>query len=262
MPLGVGVSEQLNIKFIYQYSPKWCKYKLNSKNKKGRYDFYFKINNNEYIVETDGGWHNKDNKISGQTKGESKYIDNIKDKLANNHKIEVIRIECNKSELKYIKNNIINKLNNIFNLNKIDWLKCHKYACNSLVKKACDLWQQKDYSTNKIGEILNISDGTIRNYLKQGTKLNWCQYNPKQIQKNNGKLFGNNGTKVICLNNKKIFNSVSEAKRYFKNNVNIINCCKNIAKYAGKDPITGDHLRWMYYDDYLIFKQKSQVINE
>ena len=48
--------KQLNVKFITQYSKtyaKWCN--------KYKYDFYFKLNNEEYIIETHGLQHYKDN---------------------------------------------------------------------------------------------------------------------------------------------------------------------------------------------------------
>ena len=228
-----NILQQLNIDFTYQLSKKkfdWCN--------DYRYDFYFELNNKKYIIEMDGklGHGNEDNHMNGQTKEESKAIDDYKDKLADKHEIEVIRIDCKKSELEYIKNNILkSKINKLFDLKEIDWLDCYKFSCSSFMKKACDTWNKYEYSTMQIGKILNLSESTIRNYLKQGNKLNWCNYNPKEIQKQNGKNFGHKGMKVICLNNKKIFNSISEAKRYLNKNINIYYCCKNKINFAGTD---------------------------
>lgn len=74
------------------------------------------------------------------------------------------------------------------------------------------------------------------------------EYNPKSTphRKSNSK-------KVICLNNLKIFDSVVEASEYYniKYPTYISHCCTSKIQFAGKDSVTGDDLRWMYYDDYL-----------
>ena len=56
--------------------------------------------------------------------------------------------------------------------------------------------------------------------------------------------------KVICLNNKEIFETLTEA--YRKYNIfqsDIVQCCSHIRKYSGE--LNGEHLVWMYYDEYL-----------
>ena len=259
-----NILDQLELDFTYQYNPKWCKYKLNNKNKKGFYDFYFKIKNEEYIVEMDGGLgHGKNNKMSGETGTESKLIDNMKDKLANEHEIKVIRIDCDygkdiRIRMNYIKEHILNsKLNDLFDLNKIDWLKCYKYICNSLVKKACNLWNLNKYTIIEISKIMKLSDNTIRKYLKQGVQLGWCDYNPKKIMK---KILQENKTmnqkKVICLNNEQIFDSIVKAANIMKvSDTDISECCKN------KKLKTGEYLQWQYYNEYLI-KPKKLLTNE
>lgn len=66
--------------------------------------------------------------------------------------------------------------------------------------------------------------------------------------------------KVICLNTKEIFKNISEASRWcsLKGSGNISNCCKGIREYAGKHPITGESLDWMFYDDYLKNGKKDE----
>ena len=64
------------------------------------------------------------------------------------------------------------------------------------------------------------------------------------------KIKKSNAKKVICLNNNKIFNSVTEAKKYYHTS-DINACCKYKKEYSGKDPITKEKLHWMYYDEYL-----------
>lgn len=184
---------QLNINFETEYSPKWCKYLFRNKLRQGRYDSYFKLNNKKYIVEMDGGWHNSDNKMTGQTKEQSKEIDKYKDKLAKEHGIEVIRIDCDYKEcenrFEYIKNNIINnsRLNEIFDFNKINWVQCEESTCSNLVKKVCELKRNNpDISTVEIIKIMGYSKTTIIRYLKQGSILGWCNYDTKKEMKKSG----------------------------------------------------------------------------
>lgn len=70
--------------------------------------------------------------------------------------------------------------------------------------------------------------------------------------KNSG---GNNGTarKVICLNNNKIFNSGVEAGIYAgvsKSSINKACRPEHPTKIAGKDPESGEPLKWMYYEEF------------
>ena len=81
-----SVLKQLKVDFISEYSPKWINLK--------KYDFYFKINGKEYIIEMDGAFHNRDNPFNKNTKEKSKAIDKYKDKLAKERNIKVIRINC------------------------------------------------------------------------------------------------------------------------------------------------------------------------
>lgn len=59
--------------------------------------------------------------------------------------------------------------------------------------------------------------------------------------------------KIICLNNKKVFNNAHDAEKWcgLKTNSNICSCARGTRSYAGKDPINGKPLKWMKYNDYL-----------
>lgn len=160
----------------------WCKYYNTFKNKDsfGIYDFV--IEDLKTIIETDGGFHRKDNKMNGKTKDESTWIDNMKDKLAEDNGYKVIRV----SDEGDIKENIINsELDNIFDLSKIDWDRCGEYACSNLVKDICEFWKlhneinNENISTNDLEKIFKKNRNTISNYLKQGNQI-WCSYDPKE----------------------------------------------------------------------------------
>lgn len=246
-----NVLQQLKIDFIYQLTKvnfKWCD--------KYRYDFYFEYNNERYIIEANGLQHYKDcfKAIKkARTLFEEQENDRIKKELAINNGIKkenYIIIDCRKSDLEFIKNNILNsRLNDIFDLSKIDWQKCHEFACNSLVKIVCELWNNElKHSIIKIAKRIKLERGTIRRYLKQGANLGWCNYNP-QIEHHNSlnKMHKATQKQIICINNNKKFNSISEAqKEYNIDGSSISACCNGKRKSAGKNPTTGEKLEWKY----------------
>lgn len=88
------------------------------------------------------------------------------------------------------------------------------------------------------------------------TNLEWCtqKYNCNYGNHNKKMLSSRikNGqtTKVICLNDYKIFDTVHEALRYYGICANIHRCCRGEAEYAGIHPITGDELFWVFEDDF------------
>lgn len=149
----------------YEYSQEWS----NSR----QYDGYFEYQNQKYIVEMDGGFHNKDNGMSGQTAEESRLIDELKDKMAieNNHII--IRIDCNKSKLNYIRENILNSMfYDLFDLSCIDWNKCHEFAISNIAKEVCEYSvNHPQCSSSEIAEVFSISSWTVRKYLHQGNQI-------------------------------------------------------------------------------------------
>jgi transposase len=102
-----------------------------------------------------------------------------------------IVIDCRKSELEWIKNNILkSRLNELLDLSKIDWIKCAEIANKSLVKEVCEIWNNTDnINILDIAERFGISKYTVVDYLKKGNVLwDWCNYNPKEkTNKTSGK---------------------------------------------------------------------------
>lgn len=217
--IAFNLLSQLNLSFESEKYFDWCvfnKYKNKDKQQQGIYDFYFEWNGDKYIIEMDGAFHFKDNALNNLKYEEVKYIDNIKDNLAKEHDIEVIRINCEKSDLEYIKENILNSnLKNIVNLSTINWDLCDKYATSSRIKEVCNIWNSGVDNVSAINKLTKISNPTIVSYLKKGTKLGWGNYNSKvelakRSAKNNIK---NLSKRVKCLNNGYIFSSASECER-------------------------------------------------
>lgn len=168
-----NILQQLNILFKNEFSPDWIKPK--------RYDFYFELDNKKYIVEMDGELgHGNSNRLSGQSKEQSKAIDVYKDKLANEHDIEVIRVDAQKSEVDYIRNNMIHsQLSNILKLHDVDWKLCEQFAMNNIIKTICEFkTNNPNLTSNDIGKIFNINGRIIRTYFNKGTKFGWCNYDP------------------------------------------------------------------------------------
>ena len=172
------------IDFITQLSKKhlkWCEDK--------RYDFYFKLNNEEYIVETHGSQHYESGfeRCGGRTLEEEQANDKYKYELAISNGIKpenYIVIDCRKSEFNFIKNNIINsRLSNLLNLSDLDWDYIFEKSLKNIVKEICEKRKETNKTTGELSKIYNIGMGTISDYLKIGNKLNWCNYDPKEEAK-------------------------------------------------------------------------------
>lgn len=196
---------QLKICFECEKSFDWCKFLHKGKTKCGRYDFYFKdINNNKYLVEMDGGFHFKDNTLSGQLKNDSIYIDNMKNSLAIKNGFDIIRIDSSKSNFSFIKSNIINsKLGMLFDLCNVDWNSIELNINQSEMISVCGLWNNGIKNIKDISNIMNRDTSTIRKYLKRGNLLGICDYSAVFRKK------------IFCEDLNIIFSSCSEAAKYF-----------------------------------------------
>lgn len=241
--------EQKNLiqNYISEYSPKWISPK--------RYDNYFEINNNKYIVEVDGGiGHGKHVfKNSKLTIEDSLLLDEYKDSKAIENDIAIIRIDANESTLKYLKDSIINSLlSNIVDLSCIDWELCHISALSSKKIEAINLYNNGYKSTGQIAELLSLNINTITTYLKDASKNMLCDYSTENANKNRRYRSYNNEKQVICLETSKVYHSLADAARdcKIKSVANIQACCVGQYHSAGKDNM-GNKLHWMYYEEYL-----------
>jgi hypothetical protein len=142
------------------------------------YDNYFEYNGIKYIVEVDGIQHFQYTSGNWTSLDVVKQIDDAKTKLATNNECVVIRIDCQKSEMHYIKNSILNSsLSDIFDLSDIDWIACEEASRSSLIYEVCNFYNN---TTNKkiknIANVFALSGVTIRKYLRIGTDLNMCNF--------------------------------------------------------------------------------------
>ena len=190
----LNVLEQLNIKYKKEYSPRWIDNK--------RYDFY--ISKLECIIETHGKQHYSNKTFDycgGRVLEEEQQNDKLKKEIALQNGVKYyIELDCRESNMEYIKSSILNsELAKLFDLSNIDWKQCAKFANKNIVKEVCNYWNNKKDSetTIDVGEVFKINRNTVANYLKKGTKLGWCNYNPKEEMYKQGKLNGKSSKKKV-----------------------------------------------------------------
>ena len=240
-----------------EYNPDWCKFEFKGNKRCGKYDVYFGIDGQRYIVEMDGGLGhgNKVHTNSLLSQDELLQIDLIKDKLAQEQGIQVIRIDCNyKTDNKYtyILNNVLNSdLKDIIDLSKIDFDLSNKNSVSSLIVKAGELWNQ-GLTAGQIRKELKIGEGTVTSYLKTASEIGVCDYS---VEKSKAR---SKYRKVYCTTTDIVFESItSAAKTYDTNRDGINKCCKGIKKSSGT--LNGIPLQWMYYEDYLKSTTSTEV---
>lgn len=192
------------LNYIPEYTPEWAG--------KYRYDNYIEFKNGDkIIVEMDGGYH--------KTNENSAINDNIKDLLAENHGIQMIRIDCDyiKIEKRFslIKENLILALKNYFDLSLVNWDECNRIGTSSIIMQVGEFYNLHPYaSTRDIMKKFSIlSKDTLLGYLKICNDLGICIYNPKDYNRiNNSKpvsMYSINGEFIGC------FKSSGEIEKYF-----------------------------------------------
>lgn len=231
-----------------EHKPEWCRFPFKDYERQGIYDIYFGINDKLFIIEMDGGFHDKYNHMSGQTVEESHYIDSQKDLLAEKQGIHVVRIDSNykgfEDRYEYLRTNIENsELKDILPLDLIDFDEANIKSQQSLLVEACKLWD-KVYKIQDIIKTLGIHKCNVSVYLKTGQKYGLC-HNYSARESN----IRSKGRKVICINTMEIFNTIREAETYYAVD-GIGNCCEGKTHSAGKHKSTNEKLFWLFYEDY------------
>ena len=229
-----------------EYRPDWCKYTYNGKETFGKYDIYFGYKNKLYIIELDGGIGHGNRSIDKTTQ-ESLDIDRIKDKLAIEHNIKIIRIDCDyapNDRFTFIKNNIINSdLKNILNFELVDFNLADLNSLESYVILAAKYWNE-GLSIGEISKKIDIYRDTVTKYLERCKKYNLCDYSKKESKNRS------TAHKIYCLNTNEIFDSIIDGANKYNIPASCISkCCRRKQSYAGI--INGEKFIWMYYKDYL-----------
>jgi len=246
--------DQLNEEYLPEYSPDWAYIKHDNQKINGNkiYDIY--LPNKNEIWEIHGIQHYEINGFTlcgGRTLKEEQENDKIKEELAIYNGItNYIIIDARYSDMEYIKNSLLSiSETKRYDLSNIKWEKCHEFACSSLVKTACDLWNSGIKSTLEISQLMKLNRTTIIKYLKQGSKLlGWCDYDSKEEMKNSGSNNGGyNKRKIIqvSLNGEfiKKWDSIIDAQNNTKIK-GIHRCCQRKSKSSGG-------FIWYYEEDYV-----------
>lgn len=223
------IENQLDF-LISEYTPEWGVFYFKNTKRKSRYDIYFGINGKQYIVEMDGGLGHGNKTFGNITSRDSLYIDEMKDKLAIEHNIQIIRIDCFYDHInnryEYIKNNIKSSyLNKIININILDFYDANLKSYNSKVKLAADLWN-KGLTESQISKELNCWISTVNTYLHRANEIGLCDnFSPKSSRRRS------TAHEIYCITDKKYFDSIVAASEYYGINVtNISRCCRKIYK--------------------------------
>lgn len=198
----------------------WCK--------NYRYDFY--IFNYDIIIEVHGIQHYRGTRDGFSSFGDGMTFEEItqndKDKieLAKKNGIKnYFVINASESDFDFIKNSILSsELTRFYDFSNIDWNKIRELTSQSIIKNICKTWMEnKTITLSEISEIYKFKPCTIRDYLKIGTKLGWCDYDGPIW---NTSHFGNfmyddapnRSQPIKCLNNNIYFKSSGLCSKHSK----------------------------------------------
>ena len=166
---AMSVLSQLKAKdLVPEYSPSWAG--------NYRYDFSFYCEGIHYLLEMDGGFHYEKRKF--EKYNQTRKSDKEKNILAQKNNCTLIRIECCKSELEYIKKNFVNsELNKIFNLSLVDWQQVETDCKTNLLVEIAKYYNDNpDISLDIIANKFHVCKHTARNYLKRSQKIGLTNY--------------------------------------------------------------------------------------
>lgn len=162
----IQLLDQINY-YEREYSPSWAK--------PYRYDNYIELEEYKIIVEMDGGLGHGNYTFDHKTDIDGKKRDDIKDALANEHGIVVIRIDS--KDCSKIKTNLITKLKKYFNFENVNWDKVLSNTYSNLVKSVCEYYMEhNNISLKDISLKFYISPTCAMRYLKIGKENGWCNY--------------------------------------------------------------------------------------
>lgn len=193
-----------------------------------KYDFY--IPSYECIIEVHGKQHYTSSDFSylgGRTFIEEQHNDDYKKFMATEYGniSNYIVLDCRKSDIAWIKHSILESgLLDMLNITQdmIDWKECDRFATSNIVKLISDEYENGVTNIKDLCKIFHLSRNSIREKLKQGSKLGWCSYDPEltkeeAIKKNGQRIINTMSRPVIQMdmncNDIAEFPSLQEAQR-------------------------------------------------
>lgn len=181
--------KQLGVRFETEKNFKWgyvCDNDNIKLNGRKQYDHYIPSIN--CIVENHGLQHYEESFSSFGIKSldEEQENDRLKEKLAKENGIEhYISLDCRYSEIKWIRNSIMNsELPKLlkFKESDIDWNKCEKYSSESNINVAAKMWND-GLSVKEIVEQIGVCRTSVKTYLKKASMLGLCTYNAEESKR-------------------------------------------------------------------------------
>lgn len=187
---------QLGVTFQIEHTFDWSENKI--------YDDFVEFGDGRTLIcENHGAWHYKEKYFSdGRTLQDQKDTDRLKKNLALENGITYyVELDCRKSEKKLIQHSIENSiLAELFDLSLVDYDECDIFANGNLIKEVCDYkYCNPDLFTHDIADHFNISSARVRRYLKRGTALGWCEYDPSIEGIRRSHLFKGNSSRSIPI---------------------------------------------------------------
>ncbi len=174
------------------------------------------------------------------------FRDKEKDRLASEHNIKVIRIDCNyetNDRYQFILNNILkSELSNILDLSKVNFNQSNTQSQQSLFIKAVELWNLGE-NISQIKSELHTHESTVTSYLKSALKYNMCDYSVKESRR---RSYSN---AVVCITTGKGFKAIVDGAKYYNIDPgDISKCCRRTSTFGGW--YNGQKMIWMYKKDY------------
>ena len=226
--------------YEYEWSPDWAG--------KLRYDNYVELKDGRKIViEMDGGQHyNQTNYFKDCN------TDKIKDELANQNRIEMIRVNCDyykgQYRFEYIKSSVISSLGDIFDLSCVDWDECNKIATSSKVIEAINLYNKNPHvSKTRLAKELGVAHSTLMAYLRCGEELGLCKIEDCLVN-----------LRPVCAENIKtkkqfMFKSIADAATYFSKSWDSMNY------YLSSGKTYNDYMfKNITIEEYIAFVEKEK----
>lgn len=170
----------------------WCRFPNIYDHSKENYGIYdAAIFDKNILIEMDSGLGHGNNVYTNSviSSEELLYRDKYKTSLALQNGYKLIRIACDYygSEDKFIicRDAIMNsELALIYDLSMVDWDVIDQKCQDSLVYKACDLYNS-GLSSGEISEQLQMNLSTVISYLRKGNKIGICNYIPYKHKRKN-----------------------------------------------------------------------------
>ena len=166
-------------------------------------------------------------RVSLSKDGESKHY--------NVHRLAAIAFIPNPDNLPYVNHKDECKTNN--NVDNLEW---------------CTVEYNNTYGTARERQAEKIKGRPCSEEAKKklSEKMKGRHYHTEESKKRiSEKNKGKNSRKVQCITTGEVFESINEAsKKYNINQANISACCRGKAKSAGKNPVTGEKMIWIYVD--------------